>query len=57
MNETYATGKQVNRSPAVIIRRIRGSKEEVPLLVSTQKDGDVVLLRLEPVKGAENRFL
>jgi hypothetical protein len=47
---TYTTGTPVNDTPAVISRLAEGKVEEIPVLVSTRKDGDAVLLRLEPVK-------
>jgi hypothetical protein len=50
VNETYATGHQVNRRPAVFCRRTGGKEETMSLLVSTRKDGGIVLLRLEPVE-------
>jgi hypothetical protein len=49
VNETYSTGNQITRRPAVVIRKNNGNQETVRLLVSTQKDGDIVLLRLEPI--------
>jgi hypothetical protein len=50
VNETYETGHPVTRRPAVVSRKIRDTPEELHFLVSTQKDGAVVLLRLEPEK-------
>src|SRR5208337_4700388 len=47
VNETYATGYLVTRRPAVITRG--NGNETLHFLVSTRKDGDIVLLRLEPV--------
>jgi hypothetical protein len=48
VNETYTTGHPITRRPAVIRRLVGGVEETLHLLVSTRKDGDVVLLRLEP---------
>jgi hypothetical protein len=48
VNETHTTGHRVDRRPAVFSRRVGDTEERVRLLVSTRKDGDVVLLRLEP---------
>jgi hypothetical protein len=47
VNETYASGKPVTCRPATLIRKIRDTEEKVHLLISTQKDGGIVLLRLE----------
>lgn len=48
VNETYKTGHRIDRRPAIVHRNLSGSIETVNLLVTTQKDGDIVLLRLEP---------
>lgn len=50
VNETWTTGQPVNWRPAVFRRRTNGTEETVSLRVSTQKDGNIVLLRLEPVQ-------
>jgi hypothetical protein len=50
VNETFETGKPVKHRRAILTRKKNGSLEEVSLLVSTEKDGNVVLLRLEPAK-------
>ena len=48
VNETYKTGTQITRHPAVIIRKNENSQEETAhLLISTRKDNGVVLLQLE----------
>ena len=47
VNETYTTGHAVTRRPALLIRKVSDAEEKVRLLVSTRKDGDIVLLRLE----------
>jgi hypothetical protein len=52
VNETFETGKPVHDRRAILTRKKNGSPEKVSLLVSTQKDGNVVLLRLEPAKVA-----
>jgi len=52
VNETFATGHEVMRRPADLCRKIRNTEEHVHLLVSTRKDGNVVLLRLEPAAAA-----
>jgi hypothetical protein len=49
VNLTYRTGTTVNKRPAVICRKVNGTEEQVHLNVSTRIDGDIVLLRLEPV--------
>ena len=51
VNETYATGNPVSRRPADLCRRNNEAEETVRLLVSTRKDGNVVLLRLEPAEA------
>ena len=50
VTETWTTGHPVSRRPAVFRRRNSETDERVKLLVSTRKDGDVVLLRLEPAE-------
>ena len=49
VNETYKTGKAVNHRAAILVTKNGGTLKEIPLWVSTRKDGNVVLLRLEPV--------
>jgi hypothetical protein len=49
VNETFETGRPVKHRRAVVIRKNNGTRETVHLLVSTEKDGNIVLLRLEPV--------
>ncbi|ACL16401.1 hypothetical protein [Methanosphaerula palustris] len=51
VNETYKTGTQTNRRPTDIIRKNGESEETARLLVSTRKDGSVVLLTLEFCAG------
>ena len=51
VNDTYKTGAQITRRPAVIVRKNGDSEETVHLLVSTRKDGGVVLLQLEVRAG------
>jgi hypothetical protein len=50
---TYTTGIPVKDTPAVIDRFTNGKVDEGNVLVSTRKDGDVVLLRLEPLKDPD----
>ncbi|MEN6611428.1 MAG: hypothetical protein ABFC24_11345 [Methanoregulaceae archaeon] len=50
--ETYSTGNPVTRRSAVLLTKNGDLLKEIPFLVSTRKDGDVVLLRLEPVAAA-----
>ncbi len=52
VNETYATGNAVTRRPAEICRKVKGTEENICLLVTTRKDGNVVLLQLEPAAAA-----
>jgi hypothetical protein len=49
VSETYKTSHAVDRRHASFTRKNGDSPEKVDLLVSTKKDGNVVLLRLEPV--------
>jgi len=51
VRETYTTGRPVNRRAAVLIRQDGATLTNIPFLVSTRKDGNVVMLRLEPVKA------
>lgn len=48
VEETWATGKAVRRRLAVIPRGSGDQMHEDRFLVTTEKDGDIVLLRLEP---------
>ena len=48
VNETYSTGRPVTRRPATLCRKVGNGLEEMELLVSTRKEGDVILLRIEP---------
>ncbi|MGA8379414.1 MAG: hypothetical protein WB759_10010, partial [Methanoregula sp.] len=52
VNETYTTGHPVTRRPAVVDRTVGGTREKMHFFISTRKNGDVVLLRLEPETGA-----
>ena len=49
VNETYKTGQPVTRRPAILVRKSEKITENINILVSTRKDGKVVLLRLEPL--------
>jgi hypothetical protein len=49
VNETFATGKPVTRRPAILTKKTGSVEQKIPFLISTRKDGDVVLLRLELV--------
>ena len=49
VNETYKTGTRIERKPALIHRNLSSGIEPVRLFVTTQKDGEIVLLRLEAV--------
>jgi hypothetical protein len=44
---TWLTGEDITGRPALVTRKNGGAEERSRLLVSTRKDGDVVLLRLE----------
>lgn len=48
VNETYRTETPVTRRPASFTRNAGDAKEKIDVLVSTRKDGNVVLLKLEP---------
>jgi hypothetical protein len=50
VTETYKTGHPVTGRPAVFRRRKSDKEEILKLLVSARKDGDIVLLRLEPAE-------
>ena len=52
VNESFATGHAVTRRPADLCRKIKDTKENLHLLVSTRKAGNVVLLQLEPAESA-----
>ena len=52
VNETYATGHAVKQRPAELCRKIKDTKENLHLLISTRKAGNVVLLQLEPAATA-----
>jgi hypothetical protein len=47
VNETYRTGMKIDNRPADVRRKVCAREETGQLLVSTRKDGDIVLLRLE----------
>jgi len=47
---TYTTGTPVIGKQAVLNRIVQGREEDLHVIVSTRKDGDVVLLRLEPAQ-------
>ena len=51
VNQTYMTGTSVTARPAVVNLSKDSSVMKLHLLVSTRKDGDIVLLRLEPVES------
>jgi hypothetical protein len=48
VNETYTSGRPVSRRPASLCRRVENGVEKMDLLVSTRREGNVVLLRIEP---------
>ena len=48
INETYTTGMPVIHRTVAITRNKEGNQVTEQFLVSTQKDGNTVLLRLEP---------
>jgi PAS domain-containing protein len=50
VEETYETGHPVTRRHAVCRRRNSTGEETIKYLVSTRKEGDIVLLRLEPAE-------
>jgi len=52
IRETYTTGKPVTRRPAVLTRKSSDAEEKIPILVSTRKEGHVVLLHLEPIAAS-----
>jgi PAS domain-containing protein len=52
VSETCTTGLPVNRRAAILVRKDGDTLRDVPFLISTRKDGNVVMLQLEPVKRA-----
>ena len=52
VTETYTTGRPVTDRVATLCRRDGDTREGIRMLVSTRKDGDAVLLRLQPVRAA-----
>ena len=48
--DTISTGKPIVKSPAYLTREITGGKEELEFLISTEKSGNVVLLRIDDMK-------
>lgn len=49
VNETFVTGQPTTNRPATLCRRDKGTEGKISMLVSTRKDGDIVLLQLRPV--------
>lgn len=49
VTETYTTGRSARKVPAHISRTSSGAPVEVHYLVSTEKMGQIVLLRIDPV--------
>jgi hypothetical protein len=56
VNFTFQTGNPVNQHPAVLNQGVSGFSFPVDLLISTQKSGDVVLLKVEHISNG-NRVL
>jgi len=52
--ETYATGKSLLKVPATLIQQISTEKNEIRLLISTEKAADFVLLRIDEVKMGDS---
>jgi len=53
VNETYKTGRPITKQPATLCRKVGNTTEKLNLLVSTRKEGYVVLLRVEPAEPAQ----
>jgi PAS domain-containing protein len=51
VTETYRTGRSCLRVPACLHPDTPGAEREVELLISTEKVGEVVLLRIDEVDG------
>jgi hypothetical protein len=51
--ETFSTGRSRLRVPATLFRKTREDQENIKLLISTEKMGDLVLLRIDEM-GAED---
>lgn len=47
ISETYATGKSFTRVPAFLKPVVPGETEEISMLISTEKVGDCVMLRID----------
>jgi hypothetical protein len=52
VSRTYRTGTPVTAQQAVLVRNGHDAEETIHLNVSTRKDGNAVLLRLEPAAAA-----
>ena len=50
VTETYATGRSRRNVPAHISRAVSGASVETLFLISTEKAGEVILLRIDPVR-------
>ena len=50
VTETYSTGRSCHKVPAHISRVSSGAPAEIFFLISTEKAGEVVLLRIDPVR-------
>jgi len=47
VNETYTTGHPVTNRPTILCHKAGKTEEKISMLISTRKDGNIVLLRLE----------
>jgi hypothetical protein len=50
VNETFATGRPVMQRLAALVKTTKDKTETLHFLISTWKDGEIVMLRLRPVK-------
>nr|WP_320160854.1 hypothetical protein [uncultured Methanoregula sp.] len=48
VTETWTSGQPVTRRPAVLNHESNGDEKEIHFFVSTRKEGDAVLLAIEP---------
>ena len=51
--ETHETGKSLLRVPAKLKRNIAQDLTDIKLLISTERVGDVVLLRIDEMKAED----
>jgi len=50
VEETHATGRSLDRVPATLHQRTSGKRQKIRFLISTEKVGELVLLRIDQIK-------